>query len=249
MRQIYSTSTNLLTESWSYQGFVMLLSFFTVFFHRIYKMIYSCYWSKTRRRNSTSQSCKSGPTGNSVLNGSDALRDLDEVLQINDLIYTAGKEVKHICKALTIPECDEKKYAKVIEKFGENFVHKQDEICPAREKGCSKGQKMGHLAAVCCYVREVTSDLGGITQQLFLGDINSRDKYEEPCMVVPHINRNPVQFKIDTGADISVISVSTSQVLPECPKLKPSNAALSTLGGMLNCNGQFTVDISLENKL
>ena len=108
---------------------------------------------------------------------------------------------------------------------------------------------MGHLTAVCCYVREVTSDLGGMTQPLFLGDVNSRDKYEEPWIVVSHINRNPVQFKIDTGADISVISVSISQVLPECPKLKPSNAALSTLGGMLNCNGQFTADISLKNKL
>lgn len=88
-----------------------------------------------------------------------------------------------------------------------NRVLKHDEICPAREKGCSKGQKMGHLAAVCCYVREVTSDLGGITQQLFPGDVNSRDKYEEPWIVESHFNR----------ADISVISVSISQVLPECP--------------------------------
>ena len=63
-----------------------------------------------------------------------------------------------------------------------------------------------------------------------------------------HINRNPVQFKIDTGTDISVISVSTYQALPQRPKLKPLNAALSSPSGMLNCEGQFTAEISLKNK-
>jgi len=58
-----------------------------------------------------------------------------------------------------------------------------------------------------------------------------------------------VQFKIDTGADISVISVSTYEALPQRPKLKPSNAVLSSPGGMLNCKGQFTAEISLKNKL
>lgn len=91
--------------------------------------------------------------------------------------------------------------------------------------------------------------MGGNTKQFFLGAVSSHDKYEEPWSIGLHINRKPVQFKINTGADISVISASTYQALPERPKLKPSNAVLSSPGGILSCKGQFTADISLKNKL
>lgn len=91
--------------------------------------------------------------------------------------------------------------------------------------------------------------MGGNTEQFFLGTVSSRDKYKEPWSVALHINRKPVQFKIDTGADISVISALTYQALPERPKLKSSNAVLSSPGGILSCKGQFTADISLTNKL
>ena len=46
-----------------------------------------------------------------------------------------------------------------------------------------------------------------------------------------------------------VISASTYRALPERPKLKSSNAVLSSPGGILSCKGQFTADISLKNKL
>ena len=129
-----------------------------------------------------------------------------------------------------------------------NRVHKQDETCPATGKRCSKCHKKGHFAAVCRSVREVTSNSRGTDQHFFLGAVSSCDKFEEPWSVVLHVNRKPVQFKIDTGADISVISVSTYQALPQRPKLKPSNAMLSSPGGMLKCKGQFTAEISHNNK-
>ena len=78
-------------------------------------------------------------------------------------------------------------------------------------------------------MREVTSDLGGNTQQFFIGAVNSLDKYKEQWSAVLHINRKPAQFKIDTRADISVISVWTYQALPKRPKLKPSNAVITSL--------------------
>ena len=90
-----------------------------------------------------------------------------------------------------------------------NCVHKQVEICPTRGKRCSKCHKTGHFADVCRSGRELTSNPGGNNQQFFLGAVNSCDKFEEPWNVVLHINRKPVHFKIDIGADISVISVST----------------------------------------
>lgn len=61
-----------------------------------------------------------------------------------------------------------------------------------------------------------------------------------------HTNKKPVQFKIYTGVDISVMSESTYQAL----QLQPSNAILFRLspGGRLNCKGQFTANIVLNGK-
>ena len=130
-----------------------------------------------------------------------------------------------------------------------NRIHKQVEICPARGKKCSKYHKTGHFAVVCRSVREVTSTEGGNIEQFFLGAVNSYDSFEDQWSVVLHIDRKPVQFKIDTGADISVISVPTYQALPQRPTLKPSSAVLSSPGGMLSCKGQFIANISHKNKL
>ena len=130
-----------------------------------------------------------------------------------------------------------------------NLVHKQDEVCPARGKRCSKCHKSGHFAVVCRSVREVTSNSEGNNREFFLGAVNSCDEFEEPWSVVLHVNKKPIKFKIDIGADISVMSVSTFEALPQRPKLKSLNAMLSSPGGMLNCKGQFTAEISLKNKL
>ena len=106
----------------------------------------------------------------------------------------------------------------------------------------------GHFAVVCRSVREVTSNSGGTDQHFFLGAVSSCDKFEDPWSVMLHVNRKPVQFKIYTGVDISVISVSTYQALPQRPQLKPSNSMPSSPGGMLNCKGQFIAEISHKNK-
>ena len=102
---------------------------------------------------------------------------------------------------------------------------------------------------VCWSVREVTSTRGGNIEKCFLGAVNSYDSFEDQWSVVLHIDRKPVQFKIDTGADISVILVPTYQALPQRPKLKPSSAVLCSPGGVLSRKGQFIANISHKNKL
>ena len=61
------------------------------------------------------------------------LNEEDKVLQINALVYTMGKEAEHIFKVFTFTSGDEKKYAKVIEKFDEHFVPKRNII---HERAC-----------------------------------------------------------------------------------------------------------------
>ena len=48
--------------------------------------------------------------------------------------YTMGKEAEHVFKAFTFVEGDEKKYAKVIEKFEDHFVPKKNYSIPVRRR-------------------------------------------------------------------------------------------------------------------
>ena len=97
---------------------------------------------------------------------------------------------------------------------------------PGEGKRCSKSRKIGHFAAVCRSVRKVTSDLGEILSNFSLELLTRLTSYEEPRSVELH-----------TRADISVISVSAYQALPELPRPKPLNAVLSSPGRMLNWIG------------
>ena len=58
----------------------------------------------------------------------DQLNEKDEVLQINIMIYCIGDEADAIVKSFTFAERDEKKYAKVKEKFDQHFIIKRNVI-------------------------------------------------------------------------------------------------------------------------
>ena len=51
-----------------------------------------------------------------------------EPLQINTMIYCMGDEADDIVKSFTFAEEDEKKYAKVKEKFDQHFIIKRNVI-------------------------------------------------------------------------------------------------------------------------
>ena len=78
---------------------------------------------------------------------------------------------------------------------------------PGEGKRCSKSRKIGHFAAVCRSVRKVTSDLGEILSNFSLELLTRLTSYEKPRSVELH-----------TRADISGISVSVYQALPELPR-------------------------------
>ena len=53
-----------------------------------------------------------------------------------------------------------------------------------------------------------------------------------------------VEFKIDTGADISVISPDTYRMLPNAPRLNPSVARIVS-----QCNGGYFSETSLRPRI
>lgn len=56
------------------------------------------------------------------------------------------------------------------------------------------------------------------------------------------------QCKPDTGTDITAISKSTSDSLPSQARLTPTKIAHLSLGGKLQCNGQFTTALTHSDK-
>ena len=134
--------------------------------------------------------------------------------------------------------------------------HSKPEHCLAKDKRCLKCQKVGHLAAVCWSksVSEVNSSGGGSASndssagRWFLGALSSDLDQDDKWKVQLKVSGKLLVFKIDTGADITAISKSTFDSLPNQPKLLPAKIALFSPGGKLQCTGQFTTAVTYCNE-
>ncbi|KAL1480283.1 hypothetical protein MTO96_051163 [Rhipicephalus appendiculatus] len=89
---------------------------------------------------------------------------------------------------------------------------------PAFEKLCNNCGKTGHYATVCLSGRQQptgqrasgssTRKLGTAnTEEVFLGEVSEADSLK-PWFIIALVNSRPVRFKVDTGADVSVIPAS-----------------------------------------
>lgn len=67
-------------------------------------------------------------------------------------------------------------------------------------------------------------------------------------MVNGRFSSGSVALRIDTGADITTISKSTSHTLPNPSMLHPSKIDLFSPGGRLQCAGQFKTAVTHCNK-
>ncbi|RXN04213.1 Retrovirus-related Pol poly from transposon [Labeo rohita] len=118
--------------------------------------------------------------------------------------------------------------------------HPKTANCPARRAECRKCGKRGHYAIVCRALH--VSDVKVVHEQhedsFFLGAITVKDS-NDSWTVTLRIQDTDVQFKIDTGADISVISEQTYEALNMKPDLTSANAVLDCPGGKLRSAGRF----------
>lgn len=71
---------------------------------------------------------------------------------------------------------------------------------------------------------------------------------EPPWTVLLELNNhNKVAFKIDTGADVSVLSSKTFDNMNPKPELQHSNSTLRSPGGIAKCLGKFSSKVKLED--
>lgn len=126
--------------------------------------------------------------------------------------------------------------------------HARDK-CPAKDRECNKCHKIGHFANKCKtrMIQEVTEEV----DSLFLGSINETmtkneatvdeviTDTEPPWRTTLVICHTPVSFKIDSGADTTIINEATYSSLRVKPKLSPVTSKLESPGGKVVHLGQF----------
>ena len=125
--------------------------------------------------------------------------------------------------------------------------------CPAKGKIYRNCNKMNHFA-ICC--RSRTQNIRKIkkqpTERYFLGSICKNElpekKKTDPYHVKLKVGEIRIIFKIDTRADINVISTKTFRKLREKPMLKPAHGIYKSFGSTLTCKGKFWVNTTYENK-
>lgn len=128
--------------------------------------------------------------------------------------------------------------------------------CPAKKIRCNKCNAMGHFASVCRtdmskrrgrgrnrHVREVAVPDELQETSFFLGTITNDTVVDRPWEVTLRLCGSPTVFKIDTGADVTVITSNTYNSLKNVPPLQDVNLRLQSVGGRLDCLGMFQAKI------
>ena len=140
-----------------------------------------------------------------------------------------------------------KKLPKKCSKCGYEY-HQKGNKCPAQGQTCRKN----HFASVCRSprkrvdeVRLPEEDSGG---DFFLGTVECGvELNSQPWYVSLNVCQSTLEFKIDTGADVSVISEDTWKLLKDCPKLKSSKVTLHSPGGELESCGHFVAKTTYKD--
>jgi hypothetical protein len=141
------------------------------------------------------------------------------------------------------------------ENCGLNHAERQ---CPARGKACKYCRKMGHIISMCRKkgrkdVQEVREEAESTFEEYeddhyWLYAVHDEVQKSAPWEVSLNILSNHVKFKIDTGADISLMDVAVYHNMKNKPVLSPSSAKLMSPGGTVKTVGEFVANVTHKGK-
>ena len=131
--------------------------------------------------------------------------------------------------------------AKTCSRCGRSPLHGRHQ-CPAINATCRKCTKKGHFQAMCRSGKTVGA-VQADSSDVFLGAVKDHQSEgntgSSPWNLTLSVNGKPVRFRIDTGADVTVIPEPTLKEFKEV-RLQPSNKSLRGPGQCpLDVCGQF----------
>lgn len=128
---------------------------------------------------------------------------------------------------------------------GKQHGYKQ---CPAFGKVCNKCKKKNHFSNVCRNKEDPS------VSEFWIDSCNAQHNIVDECspwyIDLDLINTGKfTKFKIDTGADISVIKRSDFDLFSPTPDLTPSFIKLDSPGGKIVPQGEFSANVKKHNKI
>ena len=121
------------------------------------------------------------------------------------------------------------------------------EQCPARELLCHKCGKKGHFMVMCRTRGAVRTVESTKDDEAFMGMVQ-QSKGSSPWSITLSVNGKPVEFKIDTGADVTVIPKSVFKKIPDVSLKSPTKTLSGASCRTLQVKGQFTANLNYQDK-
>ena len=114
--------------------------------------------------------------------------------------------------------------------------------CLARASICKKCNKTGHYTS-CCFTRGVShvtasTENNDSDEDTFLGSVELQG--ESQWFATVCLNKKDVEFKLDTGAEVTVISETTFSKFSDIKLKRPTKALFGPTKSPLKAVGQFT---------
>ena len=134
----------------------------------------------------------------------------------------------------------------VCSRCGKSPQHSRQQ-CPARDKECLKCGRKGHFKAMCRSRTAVRTVESTKDDNAFMGTVHEH-RNANPWSITLSMNGKPMEFRIDTGADVSVIPLSVFKSIP-CAMLRPTRKTLSGPSSKtLPVKGQFTATLRHQDR-
>ena len=119
--------------------------------------------------------------------------------------------------------------------------------CPAKDATCNRCNRKGHYAAHCLTKWTQAAAIESETDTVFLGELGSQRNTSWLTTLEP--NGHSLQFKLDTGAEVTAISEDAYRTKLQSSQTSPSTKVLyGPSREPLHCIGQFPGKFSHKGK-
>ena len=127
--------------------------------------------------------------------------------------------------------------------------------CPAIRRSCNGCGAVGHYVRFCTSkgVKAVNAEDSSDSDEFFLSSVKSNQNekatnHSKAWTTDIQLAGRAVRFKIDTGADVTVMPTSVYETLNPRPSLSKSRVILQGAGGRLGCQGVFRQTATLQGR-
>ncbi|UYV72188.1 K02A2.6-like [Cordylochernes scorpioides] len=118
------------------------------------------------------------------------------------------------------------------------------EQCPAKDAICNKCRKKGHFTKVCHTktIQEVSSS----QDNAFIGIVGKQENTEDKWCKMIKLKDQPIKFKIDTGAEVSVMLVGIYLQYFGYLKTEKADKNLFAVSKKIEVNGMFQAFLGIK---